>query len=278
MFNAPRIAGSFITVLALGAGIVAAKSPVYYTAPLPDPFHSYIVSVKSLQLLNTAGAKVEVAPYPISLDLAQIVDLDEAVNEGLIPAGDYTAATLVIDFAKAEITAPGANGSIVKLQPLDSFGNPITGTRTVTMKLDGYRHFVVSQRTAALQALDPRLVASNTAYVSNGTVTITDSWAATVVPSGNQWVRLSGGLSAVSGATTAFTLAVSSRRAYNTAATGDIKLLGTPTTSYTIGGRVLAGAAGELALATYPKGTSVTATGSLQPDRKTLIASIVVVN
>ncbi len=146
------------------------------------------------------------------------------------------------------------------------------------MRLDGYRHFVVSTKTAALLALDPRLVASNKIDASNGTVTVGDSWAATVVPSGNQWVRLTGGLTVVSGTSSSFVLSVGTRKAYNTVATGDVKLTGNPKTTYTIGGQAYAGSAGEIALATYPKGTSVTATGSLQPDRKTLLASVVVVN
>jgi hypothetical protein len=147
------------------------------------------------------------------------------------------------------------------------------------IRLSGYRQFVVSAKTAALQALDPRLVLSNTVYPSAGTVTVSENWVATVVPSGNQWVRLVGGLTTVNSTTTSFILTVAAnRRAYNTAATGDIRLLGTPTTTYTIGGRNYVGTAGEQVLATYLKGTSVTVTGSLQPDKKSLLASILVVN
>jgi hypothetical protein len=248
--------------------------------PPPDPFTSYVVSVRSLRLVNVAGISVEAAPRPVSLDLAQVVDLEDAVQAGLIPAGEYVSATLVLDFSRAEVTVPGANGTVVRLQPVDSTGSPITGTRTVSMRLDGYGSFVVSQKSAALYALDARLLASNTVYPSGGTVTVGSEWAATVVPSGNQWIRLSGRLSAVAGTTSSFTLSVTQTktRVYNAVATGDIALLTTPTTSFTIGGSTLVGTAGSSALATYPRGTSVTATGSLQPDGKTLVASLVVVN
>ncbi|MEJ1962613.1 MAG: hypothetical protein WDO56_14135 [Gammaproteobacteria bacterium] len=82
--------------------------------------------MKSLQLVDTTGKKVEVVPSPISIDFAQVLDLDEAVNAGLIPSGDYTAATLVLDYSKAEITGTGATAGAAKLKAYDSYGSPIT--------------------------------------------------------------------------------------------------------------------------------------------------------
>ena len=256
----------------------ARKGATAPPAPLPDPFLSYIVRVKSLQLINTLGEKVEVAPVPISIDFAQVVNLDAAVNEGLIPQGDYVAATMVLDFSRFEITTAGANGTIVSLLPYDSSANLLTGLKTVSLQLQGYAHFVVSPRTAALQALDPRLAASSTVNVANRSVTVGDVWSAAVIPSGNTWVRLAGALTTVYSTVPEYTLTVSGRKVYNTVATGDVKLAVTPTTTYTIAGRAYTGSAGESVMAGYPKGTSVTATGSLQPGGKTLIASVVVVN
>jgi hypothetical protein len=269
-----------LVLLVAGGGLAFAAAPGSYSAqPLPDPFQHYVVSVTSLQLIDTTGKTVEVMSGSVPIDFSEIIDLDEAVNEGLVPPATYTAATLVLDFSKAQISTLDGNGNVIKLQPYDANGIPLTGTRTVKVRLTGYRKFVVSPKTAALQALDPRLAASNTVYASGGTVTVGDKWEATVVPSGNEWVRLTGGLSAVNSTTTSFMLSVGAKRkAYNTAVTGDIRLMGTPTTNYTIGGRTYVGNAGELILATYLKGTSVTATGSLQPDRKSMLASIIVVN
>jgi hypothetical protein len=249
--------------------------------PAPPPqdasgtLDSFVVTLKSLELVSTTGKKAQILRRPLTVDFAQIVNLEAAVYGGLVPPGDYTSATAVIDYSQAKITADDGTGNEVPLQPMDANSNPLTGTVAVTLRLDRYRHLVVSARNAALLALDFDLAATNRVNVANGIVTVGKTMVADVVPTDNLWVRLNGGLGSVSSTEDNFVLNMPTTRVVNAAARGPITVELSPTTTYRIAGAFYTGTAGQVVLASLPNGAPVTATGSLHSDRKTLAAATI---
>jgi hypothetical protein len=248
------------------------------TPPLdaPGTIDSFVVTLKSLQLVSTSGKKAEVLRAPMTVDFAQVINLENAVYAGLVPAGDYTSANVLIDYSKAKITADDGSGKEVPLTPMDANNNALTGTVAVTLRLDRVRHLVVSARNAALMALDFDLAASNRVNLANGVVRVGRTMIADVVPTDNLWVRLNGGLGGVSSTDDNFALNLPTTRVVNAPARGSVTVELSPTTTYRIAGAFYTGTAGQVVLASLPAGTNVTATGSLHSDRKTLAASTIV--
>src|SRR6185312_17243549 len=52
--------------------------------PPPPKIISYEVTLNSLELVSTTGVKAEVLAEPVDVDLAQVIDLEDAINTGLI--------------------------------------------------------------------------------------------------------------------------------------------------------------------------------------------------
>ena len=285
-------AGALLSIAAAGTSSAAAPNSKSVRPPTvcqrsrcapPAPtdntlgtIQSYVVTLKSLELISTTGKKVEVLRAPMSVDFAQVIDLEAAVLSGRVPAGDYASANVVIDYSKASITADDGTAKAVTVQPLDAYDNPVTGTAAVTLQLDRRRHLVVSARNAALLALDFNLAATNKVDLQNGVVHIGTTLVADVVPSGNLWVRVNGSLTSATSANDDFVLTVAPTKAINAPARGAITVELSPTTTYKILGALYTGTAGEVVLAALPTGTKVAATGSLHSDRKTLAATAIV--
>ncbi|HEY4210818.1 MAG TPA: hypothetical protein VGM84_05030 [Steroidobacteraceae bacterium] len=246
------------------------------TPTLPPKILSYEVTLNSLELVSTTGVKAEVLSEPMEMDLAQVIDLEDAINTGLIPAGTYVTANVVIDYAHANITADDGTGKAVKLMPLDSSGAPISGTEAVTMKLDRNRSFTVSIRNGALQALDFNLEASTQVSIANATAKVAPTLVANVVPSGNTWVTIRGAFTSADPTNNDFVLTVPRTRAVNAVVRGPIKVELSPTTTYVIYGASYTAANGEPVLEALPAGTNVSVVGSLHTDRATIVASSIV--
>ena len=245
------------------------------TAPAPKIL-DYEVSLNSLELVSTTGVKAEVLSEPMDVDLAQVIDLEGAINTGLIPAGTYNTANVVIDYSHANITADDGTGKAVKLLPLDSSSAPISGTEAVTMKLDRNRSFTVSVRNGALQALDFNLEASTQVSIANATAKVSPTLVANVVPSGNTWVTIRGTFTSADPTNADFVLTAPRTRAVNAVVRGPITVELSPTTSYVIYGASYTAANGAPVLEALPAGTNISVVGSLHSDRKTIVASSVV--
>lgn len=139
----------------------------------------------------------------------------------------------------------------------------MTGTVQVAVQLDDANHLVITAARAARLAFDFNLAASNTVDLTAGTVQVSPTLVASVVPSDTKQMRVRGSLSSVAAAQNDFVLNVQPFRD-TTATAGTVTVQVAATTTYQINGSAYAGAAGLTALAALPAGTMIAAFGTLQ--------------
>jgi hypothetical protein len=226
-------------------------------------FLSYIVTLTSLQLQTASGASVETLPAATPVDFTKLVNLTEVLSAGQIPAADYVSAQLTLSFANAQITAADANGNPVTLSPVDSGGNALTGTLTMTVQLDNTNQLVITPGNTGRLAFDFNLAASNMVNLTAMTVQVAPTLVASVVPSDTKQVRVRGQLASVSTTANDFVVSVQPFT-MQTATAGQVTAQVSTTTTYQINGTAYVGAAGLTALAALPANTMVAAFGSLQ--------------
>jgi hypothetical protein len=226
-------------------------------------FLSYIVTLTSLQLQTASGASVETLPAATKVDFTKLVNLTEILSAGQIPAADYVSAQLTLSFANAQITADDGNGNAVTLSPVDSKGNALTGTLTVSVMLDNKNQLVITPGNTGRLAFDFNLAASNMVNLTAMTVQVAPTLVATVVPSDTKQVRVRGQLASVSAAQNDFVLNVQPFTEQSVTA-GQVTAQVGATTTYQINGKAYVGMAGLTALAGLPANTMVAAFGSLQ--------------
>jgi hypothetical protein len=234
-------------------------------------FQSYTVDVVALKLQKASGALVETLPATARVDFAQLVDLSELVSAGQIPAGEYVAATLTVDYSNASISAEDGNGGTVALTPQDSNGNALSGQLDLTVHLDNRHHLVITAGRTARLAFDFNLGVSNVVDLANGTVRVSPLIQASVVPPADLAIRVRGGL--VSADTTASSYTVNVHPFHLAAADlGQLVVHTMSTTSFEIDGTAYTGAAGLAKLAMAPAGTITAAFGTLQTSDYTFTA------
>lgn len=237
-------------------------------------FLSYTVNLTSLQLQTAAGAMVETMPAVTKVDFAQLVDLTEVISAGQIPAAEYVSATLTLDYAGANITADDGTGNGVALKPVDANGAALTGTVTVSVKLDNAKHLLITAGRTSRLAFDFNLAASNTVDLTAGTVTVSPTLVATVVPADNRRMRVRGQF--VSASTTANDFVLNVQPFHDQSkTTGQLTVGVTMTTTYQVNGTAYVGAAGLAAIAALPADTMVAAFGTLQKDTQAFTAASV---
>jgi len=226
-------------------------------------FLSYIVTLTSLQLQTASGASVETLAAPMKVDFTKLVNLTEVISAGQIPAADYVSAQLTINYANAQIAAQDAAGNSVTLSPVDSKGNALTGTLTVSVMLDNTNQLIITPGNTGRLAFDFNLVASNMVNLTAMTVQVAPTLVATVVPSSTRQARVRGALASASTAQNDFVLNVKPFTT-QTGTSGQVTAEVTSTTTYQINGKAYVGTAGLTALAGLPADTMVAAFGSLQ--------------
>jgi len=226
-------------------------------------FLSYIVTLTSLQLQTASGASVETLAAPMQVDFTKLVNLTEVISAGQIPAADYVSAQLTINYANAQITAQDAAGNSVTLSPVDSKGNALTGTLTVSVMLDNTNQLIITPGTTGRLAFDFNLAASNMVNLTAMTVQVAPTLVATVVPSSTKQVRVRGALASASTTQNDFVMNVQPFTT-QTGTSGQVTANVTSTTTYQINGKAYVGMAGLTALAALPADTMVAAFGSLQ--------------
>jgi hypothetical protein len=226
-------------------------------------FLSYIVTLTSLQLQTASGASVETLPAATSVDFTKLVNLTEILSAAQIPAADYVSAQLTLNFANAQITASDASGNPVTLSPVDSAGNALTGTLTMTVQLDNTNQLVITPGNTGRLAFDFNLAASNMVNLTAMTVQVAPTLVASVVPSDTKQVRVRGQLASVSATANDFVVNVQPFT-MQTGTAGQVTAQVSTTTTYQINGTAYVGAAGLTALAALPANTMVAAFGSLQ--------------
>ncbi|HMI36565.1 MAG TPA: DUF4382 domain-containing protein, partial [Steroidobacteraceae bacterium] len=226
-------------------------------------FLSYTVDVTSLKLRKASGATVETLPATTRVDFAQLVDLSELISAGQIPAGDYVAATMTVDYSNASINADDGAGGAVALTPLDTDGNALTGPVDLTVQLDNRHHLIITPGRTARLAFDFNLAVSNTVNLGAATVTVAPLIQATVVPPADLNIRVRGILVATNTMANTYTVNVRPFHLWSGSA-GEFVVHTTDTTSYEIDGTSYTGAAGLAALAAEPANTYTVARGTLQ--------------
>lgn len=228
-------------------------------------FLSYIVTLTSLQLQSANGTSVEIVPAATKIDFAQLVNLTEVLTAGQVPSAEYVSARLTIDYSNANITADDGAGNAVPLKPVDANGNALTGTLTVTVRLDNANHLAISAGHIGRLALDFNLAASNTVDLTADTVTVAPTLVASVVPSDTKQVRVRGSLASASAAQNDFVVNVQPfHDEHPSSTTGQMTVQVTASTTYQINGTAYMGDAGITALAGLSAGTLVAAFGTLQ--------------
>jgi hypothetical protein len=161
---------------------------------------------------------------------------------------------------------------------VDANGNALTGTLTVTVRLDDAHHLVITAGNTGRLAFDFNLAASNSVNLTAGTVTVTPTLVATVVPSDTKRLRVRGSLVSATPAQNDFVLKVKPFHE-ETATLGQLTVQVGPTTTYQINGKTYVGTAGITALAGLPADTMVAAFGTLtaSASAQTFTASSVLV-
>ncbi len=226
-------------------------------------FLSYTVDVVSLKLRTASGATVETLPATTRVDFAQLVDLSELISAGQIPAGDYVAATMTVDYSNASITADDGAGGSLALTPLDTSGNALTGPVDLTVQLDNRHQLVITPGRTARLAFDFNLAVSNTVDLATASVTVMPLIQATVVPPADLPIRVRGIMVATDTTASTYTVNVRPFHLWSGSA-GQVVVHTTGTTSYEVDGTSYTGAAGLAALAAEPANTYTVARGTLQ--------------
>jgi len=273
--------GAGTTVNTTGAGAMSCSSSSCGSAMLTltdakGDFLSYIVSLTSLQLQTASGASVETLPATTKIDFAKLVDLTEVLSAGQIPAAEYVSAKLTLNYSGANITADDGTGTAVALNPVDSSGNPLTGSLTVSVKLDNANHLVITPGRTGRLAFDFNLAASNTVDLTKDTVTVSPTLVATVAPSDTKPMRVRGQLVSASAAQNDFVLNVhpfddEDDKSDN----GQVTVQVSSTTTYQINGTAYVGSAGITALAALAANTMVAAFGTVQTGTQNFTATSV---
>ncbi|MDH5546334.1 MAG: metallophosphoesterase [Gammaproteobacteria bacterium] len=133
-------------------------------------FSLYDVDVNSITLTKRDGSVVETLPVKTRIDFSQYVDMTELVTAARIGSGDYTSATMTLDYSNAEIRVEDINGDAVLVSDIrDSSNNPVTEWK-VKVDLDRDKPLRIFPGVPAHLSLDFDLKASHSIeYDSAGT-------------------------------------------------------------------------------------------------------------
>lgn len=145
-----------------GSGDTPASSTGEVVIGLTDAegdFLTYAVDVKQLTLTKANGAVVNVLPQATRVDFAQYTELTEFFTAATVPAGQYTKATLTLDYSNADIQVEV--GGIAKAAVAkDGNGNSI-GITEVQVTLENANPLVVAPGIPAHLTLDFDLESSH---------------------------------------------------------------------------------------------------------------------
>jgi hypothetical protein len=237
-------------------------------------FLSYKVNLVSLQLKKSDGTLVETLPATTAVDFVQLIDLSEILSARQIPAGEYVAAQVTVDYTKATIMVDDGTGAGVALMPVDSTGAAL-GQLQMMVQLDNKNDLKVNAATASRIAFDFNLRASNVVNLTAKTDTVSPTLAASVVPVDNKQIRVRGEISAVDTANSDYTINVDPFHDHDGNKLSPLVVHTTVGTTFEINGQPFAGAAGLAQLATLPAGTITVALGNLQTSDQTFTATSV---
>ena len=225
-------------------------------------FLSYTVDVISLKLTRANGTVVETLPATTRVDFAQYVDITELLTAATVPNGDYTQATLRLDYSNADITVE-SNGAPVNAKPFAADGTPL-GQVDVNVMLDKRRRLVVAPGFASVFTLDFNLAATNTVDLTKtpAAVTVMPALLASLEFNGNKDLRVRGPLVSVDKTAGTYVIDV---RPFNhkSIKLGRFTVRTNQDTEFEVNGSMTSGSAGLDALAAAGPGTATLAVGTI---------------
>ena len=237
-------------------------------------FLSYKVNLVSLQLQKSDGTLVETLPATTTVDFSQLVDLSEILSARQLPAGDYVAAQVTVDFTNAIIMVDDGTGTGFAVKPVDSSGAAL-GQLQLMVQLDNKSDLKINAATPSRIAFDFNLLASNMVDLTAKTDTVSPTLVASVVPIDNKRIRVRGTISAVDTANSDYTVNVDPFHDHDGDKLSPLVIHTTDSTTFEINGKPLAGAAGLAQLATLPADSIAVAFGDVQASDQTFTATSV---
>ena len=246
---------------------------IVLTDAASDLIDRFEVDVTAIDLLKNNGARVHALPITTRVNFADLVDLAELVNSTSVPQGAYEATELILDFSTAVVHIAGAAGNATIL---DDAGNPLVGSLTVKIQLDGNRPLVVSPGLARILTLDFDLDASTTVNTTLNTVAVGPVLTAEIDFERQRDHRVRGPLVEVDLQTRSFVIELRPFR-LKESRFGDLRVYIKAVTHFEINGLPRDGLAGIQAMANLPALTAVVAIGMFQPPEGAFVATEVLV-
>jgi hypothetical protein len=237
-------------------------------------FLAYKVNLVSLQLKRSDGTLVETLPATTTVDFAQLVELTEILSARQIPAGDYIAAQVTVDFTNAIIMVDDGTGTGIAVKPVDSSGAAL-GQLQLMIQLDNKNDLKINAAKASRIAFDFNLLASNMVNLTAKTDTVSPTLVASVVPIDNKQIRVRGAISSVDTANNVYTVSVDPFHDHDGDKLSPLVIHTTDSTTFEINGKPFAGTAGLAQLATLPADTIAVAFGNVQTSDQTFTATSV---
>ena len=234
-------------------------------------FLKYEVQVVSLTLKKKNGAIVQTLPVSTRVDFAQYVEMTEFLTAATISAGQYTKATLHLDYQDADIRVADTSGNPIPVEAhniLDENDAPV-GIISISVHLQGRNSLFIAPGLPAHLTLDFDLGASNLVDLSDPDdpiLTVRPTVIADVNPTKPKIHRLRGPLKAVNPAGDTFSLAI---RPFIHAIAGadesfgELNVFSNSSTCYDIDGYKFKGHDGLAALDQQPDLTAVIVIGDL---------------
>ncbi|MEM7611869.1 MAG: DUF4382 domain-containing protein [Pseudomonadota bacterium] len=124
-------------------------------------FAAYTVDVLSLRLERANGTTVETLPLTTRVDFTELTEVTEFLNIATVPAGNYVAASVRLDFTEAQVVVQDESGEVAEALVIDEQGDPI-GEYEVRLQLAETDVISIAPGVPAAFSLDFDLDASNT--------------------------------------------------------------------------------------------------------------------
>ena len=237
-------------------------------------FVRYGVDVVSLTLERANGDRVETLPLSTRIDFTELTEVTEFLTIATVPAGNYEAAILTLDYQGAEIVVQDENGDELMATAFDEKGQELT-VFDLRLNLTTSDVIRVAPGVPAAFSVDFDLDASNTIDLSTSPpqVTVEPFLLATPELETDREHRVRGALAGVDEAAAEITLRVRPSRHRN-GDFGRFTLQVNDDTQYEVDGEGYTGADGLAAVAALPVNAPVVANGSISG--RSMMADVVV--
>ncbi|MEL6868853.1 MAG: DUF4382 domain-containing protein [Pseudomonadota bacterium] len=237
-------------------------------------FDTYAVDVLSIRLERANGTTVETLPLTTRVDFTELTEVTEFLNIATVPAGNYIAASIRMDFTDAQVIVQDDAGVLSEAAVVDAAGQPI-GEYEMRLQLADSDQIIVAPGVPAAFSLDFDLDASNEidASITPPVVTVSPLLLATAELEESREHRVRGVLADVDESAQAISLRV--RPFFHRSGDfGRFTLNVDDETVYEIDGQGYTGADGLAAMALLDDTAPVVASGSVA--RRSMMADVVV--